>query len=367
MKVLLVGEYSNVHHTLAQGLRALGHDVTLATDGDGWKNYPRDIDLKRPEDASLWSKFCYGLQLERAFARLNRYDVVQLINPIFLPLRAERIMRYYRRLRSRTKKLFVGAFGIDYYYAQAALDGHTYRYSDFMVGQTPHLFEDCATWIADWVEGGKGQVCREVMADCDGIVAGLYEYHAAYARVYPEKLAFIPFPIATSPDKGRVRGTSDGPVRFFIGIQRHRSLYKGTDVMWRALERTASAFPERCEVVRVENVPFAEYCRLMDKSDVILDQIYSYTPAMNALEAMARGMVVVGGGEPENYAILGIDGPRPIINVQPYERSVYEALCRLVRHPDAIPTLSRQSMAYVRRHHDVRQVARQYVDFWTRR
>ena len=38
MKILLIGEYSNVHHTLALGLKALGHEVTVASDGDGWKN-----------------------------------------------------------------------------------------------------------------------------------------------------------------------------------------------------------------------------------------------------------------------------------------------------------------------------------------
>ena len=47
MKILLLGDYSNVHATLAAGLRALGHEVTLASDGDGWKGYARDIDLKR--------------------------------------------------------------------------------------------------------------------------------------------------------------------------------------------------------------------------------------------------------------------------------------------------------------------------------
>ena len=47
MKILLLGEYSNVHATLARGLRALGHQVTVASNGDFWKNYPRDIDLAR--------------------------------------------------------------------------------------------------------------------------------------------------------------------------------------------------------------------------------------------------------------------------------------------------------------------------------
>ena len=47
MKILLIGEYSNVHATLATGLRELGHQVTVISNGDFWKNYPRDIDVTR--------------------------------------------------------------------------------------------------------------------------------------------------------------------------------------------------------------------------------------------------------------------------------------------------------------------------------
>ena len=47
MKILLIGEYSRVHLTLAEGLRSMGHEVVVASAGDGFKNYPRDIDLSR--------------------------------------------------------------------------------------------------------------------------------------------------------------------------------------------------------------------------------------------------------------------------------------------------------------------------------
>ena len=49
MKILLLGEYSNVHATLAKGLRKLGHKVTVASNGDLWKGYERDIDLARKD------------------------------------------------------------------------------------------------------------------------------------------------------------------------------------------------------------------------------------------------------------------------------------------------------------------------------
>lgn len=47
MKILLLGECSNLHWTLAQGLRRLGHDVTVASDGSRWMDNKRDIDLSR--------------------------------------------------------------------------------------------------------------------------------------------------------------------------------------------------------------------------------------------------------------------------------------------------------------------------------
>lgn len=53
MRILLLGEYSNVHATLAAGLRRLGHEVVVASNGDFWKDYPRDTDLSRNAGA-LW-------------------------------------------------------------------------------------------------------------------------------------------------------------------------------------------------------------------------------------------------------------------------------------------------------------------------
>ena len=47
MRVLLFGEYSNLHATLATGLRELGHQVLVVSDGTRWRNYELDISLMR--------------------------------------------------------------------------------------------------------------------------------------------------------------------------------------------------------------------------------------------------------------------------------------------------------------------------------
>ena len=84
MKILLLGEYSNVHATLAEGLRALGQEVVLASEGDNWKNYPRDIDLYR-ESSSTWCGIKTYLKIKTLMPQFENYDVVQIINPVFLP------------------------------------------------------------------------------------------------------------------------------------------------------------------------------------------------------------------------------------------------------------------------------------------
>ena len=87
---------------------------------------------------------------------------------------------------------------------------------------------------------------------------------------------------------------------------------------------------------------------------------------MNALQAMNMGIVVVGGGEEENYEILGERELRPIINVQPDEDDVYRQLEWLVLHPERIAQLKRDSIEYVRRHHDSLKVAQRYLEAWSK-
>ena len=85
---------------------------------------------------------------------------------------------------------------------------------------------------------------------------------------------------------------------------------------------------------------------------------------MNALQAMTQGLVVVGGGEEEHYQILGEERLRPIVNVMPNEDSVYNEIVRLIKKPELIEVLSRQSIEYIKKHHDYISVAKKYLDLY---
>ncbi|MBR6445313.1 MAG: glycosyltransferase family 1 protein [Prevotella sp.] len=361
MKILLLGEYSNVHWTLAEGLRTLGHEVTVASNGDFWKNYPRDIDLARKPTKIGGIRLL--LRLIRLLPKFKNYDIVQLINPMFVELKAERIRPFYNFLRRNNRRIVLGAFGMDYYWVSTCINEKPLRYSDFNIGDELRTDKNALAERADWLGTAKERLNRHIADDCDGIVTGLYEYDVCYRPHFPEKTEFVPYPIVlnTQTEVAEEKGQK---IRLFIGINRERSEYKGTDIMLRAAREIARKYPEKVELKIAESVPFAEYQHLMDESDAILDQLYAYTPAMNALLAMSKGIICVGGGEPENYEIIGETELRPIVNVGPTYESVFHELEQLVLHPERIPELQRQSVEYIRRHHDHLKVARQYEKFY---
>ena len=373
MKILLLGDYSNVHCTLAEGLKALGHSCVVASDGDHWKDYPRDIDLQR--SFGVGGNVSYLYRLLRALPKFRGYDVVQLINPVFLELKAERIYPFYRYLRRYNRKVVMGAFGMDYYWVKVNSELCPLRYSDFnMDGHVRHD-EQAELFRREYLGTPKGKLCQMIAADCDGIVASPYENWATYDAVpsLRGKMRFIPFPVkmpeaasatASAADGACGQAPAAGRLRLFVGISRARSAYKGTDIMLAAARAVQDKYPERLEIRVVEGVPFDQYQRMMDSSDAILDQLYSYTPAMNALLAMSKGIVNIGGGEPESYEILGERELRPIVNVEPNFESCFREIERLVLHPELVARLKRESVEYVVRHHDYIRVAREYVDFY---
>ena len=360
MRILLLGDYSNVHATLAEGLRALGHECVVASDGDKWKDYPRDIDLRR--EFGLRGNVSFVWRLMKALPKFRGYDVVQLINPVFFELKAERLAPFYRYLRRNNGKMVLGAFGMDYYWAYVNSFERPLRYSDFNFADCMRTDREAEVYRNDWIGTSKERLNRLIANDCDGIVAGLYEYWVTYRR-FEEKMRFIPFPIkpATVELSG---GEVHYPVSVFVGISKKRSAYKGTDIMLAAAKAVQERHPDKLRLQIADGVPFAQYQHMMDSSDAILDQLYSYTPAMNSLLAMSKGIVNIGGGEPENYEILGEKDLRPIVNVQPTFESCYEAIENLVLHPEKLPMLKRQSIEYVGKHHDYIKVARQYLDFY---
>ena len=381
MRILLLGEYSNVHRTLRDALRRQGHDVLLISDGDGWKDYPRDIDLSRHREGPLGS-VGYVYRLLRLLPRMRGFDVVQLINPDLLHLKPRWNRWLFDYLRRHNHIVSVGCFGDDYYVIRRSQKDYVEQrstacqyleYSDFYAQGRVINHPLNEQRIAQWIHGPKAALTQYVMRQADCLVACLYEYYKVYdTPEFSSRLYYIPLPVEVSASDVPSQEASavNAPVKVLLAVQKRRASMKGTDQMEPLLQRLAAEYPDRIQLQRIESVPFAEYCRLLDEADVVVDQLYSYTPAMNALEAMSRGKVVVSGGEEAYYVFQEQADPamphlRPIVNLRPFEHEQnYQRLCEALLAPDHVQVLQRQSRQFVRQWHDADRVAADYVRMW---
>ena len=363
MKILLLGEYSNLHSTLADGLRQLGHQVTVASDGDGFKDYPRDIDLKRNSSGIIDTLGAIGKVIWN-LQNFKGFDIVQIINPCFTTLSVGINERLYHYLRKHNKKVFLGAFGDDSFWLKACLNNTTFRYSEFYENGVKHDMDSNIRLESMWLGSDREALNTKIANDCNGIIACLPEYYMAYEPIYKNKLSYIPLPINIE----KIQNTDfilNKKICFFIGINKDRSEFKGTDRLYDSLLKLQSNYPEEVEVEAVHSVAYEKYVELMSKSNIVLDQLYSYSPAMNGLLAMAQGKILVGGGEPEVYQMLSEEENKPIVNIIPDNTDIYNKLESLVINRISLKEIADNSRIFVEQNHDHKKIAQQYLDFWT--
>ena len=367
MKILFAGDASNMHNCLAISLRKMGHHAVVASGGSGWMNTQRDIDLyRRP---GRLGAIAYVAKLLKNLHKMRGFDVVELSNPIFFELKPWRVKRICDYLKNHNGKIVLSALGTDEVYYMACHDGITYRYSDYRIGNQPSPYVRSEEYIRQQQDNWKADFMKRhsdyVLSHVDGVVACLWEYYAAYKPLMGEKVIHAGIPIDVQALQPHFIEHEPEKVKFFIGIQRDRNVIKGTDRLLQALEKVHAEMPDRCEMVKVESVPYDEYVACMRSSHVLLDQLYSYTPATNALLAMAQGLVAVSGAEPEYYELIGEKDNHPIVNVLPVPEDDIEQKLRWVIHnKHLLPKWSKDSRAFVEKHNDAMLVANRYLNFW---
>ena len=375
MKILLIGEASFLHNTLKKGLLERGHRVLTMSDGNGWHDAPRDIDLRRD---GRWGKLG-GLrvvwQLLRHLPQLCGNDVVQIHNYQFVPLMYRWNTLLLRFLKLTNRRVVKGCFGDDPQIFRRQAQGVP-AYSDtYWSGQLQNA-DQHRDRIAEVVEHGAEASWRKTTHMADALVACLYEYWLDYNEPpYAAKLHYVPLPIECEEmvrwcDGEMVKCVGNDapshPLTILIGLQPKRDFMKGAMKIATFVEEVARRHPGKVQIKYVEGVPYDEYMHLLAEADVLVDQLYSYTPSMNSLAAMARGTVVIGGGEEEYYEFIGEDTLRPIINVRPDvpDEENIAAIERALFTDGTLERMAQESIQFVHKYHDYRLVAKQYEQLY---
>lgn len=362
MRILFIGDYSNLHTTLAQELKALGHEVHVLSDGCGHMKVPTDIYLKR--EKGFFNSFRYLFDIFSLLPRLKDYDVVQMINTNFLSLKPTKIKYFYDRLKEQNRSMFLTLAGNDYYYVKACYDAKIFRYSEFKVGNefTPghkanpgHMY--------GWISNINKHWAEYLLNDITGAVAVLPEYVMPVNDLLGEKLAFSNLPINFS-QLPAPQSFMDDKVNILVGMRSGYEEMKGSKILYKIAKELEEEHPDKVKLHLAKDLPFNDFINLLSKSDIVLDQLYGYSPAMTALYAMSMGKLVGTGGQPEYYEAIGNPEEQPLLSLTPFDTDIKERLVKLINNREEIIRRGKASRKIALENNDSKVVAQRFLNHW---
>ena len=377
MKILLIGEYSNLHNSLKQGLVKNGHNVVLLGNGDGFKNYDADILIKSSFFekkllkiiAKIVDRFT-GISLNEIelFIRslfkiktLKEFDVVQLINERAFKTspRMEKIL--LKQLVQNNKKIFLLACGVDNNSLKYAIE-KKFRYSIL----TPY-FENSSQkkeykQTLKYLSPGYSRLSKYVRNIVSGIISSDLDYHIPYSGT-EKYLGMIPNPINIDKLK-KSDSLKRNKIQILHAINSKNKIKKGNKIFEKSLSIVEKKYSDKIKVVRTIDNPYSSHIKNVEDCDILLDQVYAYDQGYNALEAMALGKVVFTGAEVEWAEYYNIKEDMVAINALPDVSKIVDKLSWLIENPIHLENISKNARKFIEEHHNYKNIALKYVANW---
>lgn len=356
MKILLFGEYSGFFNCLKDGLLQLGHNVFLASNGDGFKNFPSDFRWdKTLKVGDRYKQFVFASNIWWHRDLFKGYDIVMLISSSNISTFRQVNDPLYKYLIRNNGNVYLSGCGdtkitFDYWYNSDT------KYRSYYEGT---LIDDPSYWY----KGNKRNVRQweeELLSLVKGYIPIWYEYAEPYRQYSCLKKA-IRIPVQINSQEYKPNIVKNDKVVFYHGINRE---CKGTRFIRKAFERMQKEYGEHAEFILAEKLPFDEYMKVIEKANVIVDDANSYSIAMNGLFSLLKGKLVMGGAEPVANKELGIDGVNPVFNINPDVDQICETIRFIIDHRDGIQGLGLKGRQFVENYHDSVKIAQEYVQLW---
>lgn len=344
MKILLLGEFSGVHNNLKKGLHELGHQVTLANNGDSFKKFSQDLHIS-PFNGRYFGKIFNVLYFFFNIRMFVGYDIVQFINPFALPY-------YYRFFGISNivfkfnKKVVYYACGTDpaYISIKEKLDYFPFNDEEIIKKQNGYnRFDMRASY-------------NSFLQNIDKIIPSSYSYALGY---WNNKKLCKPIPLPASGHYAAETKPAAAKRKILFGVTRKG--FKGADYIIQALNRIKKSHPDKVEITIVERLPFAEYKKKLQDCDILIDQCKSYGYGMNALFAMEQGVIVLSGSEKETLKYSNLENC-PVINITPCVKQIEEEITRLINYSEIdLCKLKKLSLDYAKHTHGLQIITNLFV------
>ena len=376
MRILLIGEFSRLHNSLKEGLVALGHEVIIVANGDGFKNYPVDLSTKAkwcetklgniPRQLIFrLTKFDiarieFGIRFYLHLDKLKNFDLVQLINesPIQTTSRFERFL--LKKIFAQNKKSFLLCCGVDYLVAKHLIEKKE-RYSIMNPYFENSKSKKEFSYILNFLSNNHKKTHDLVYQNIVGVICSDMDYLLPMQK-HPKYLGLVPNPINTDAIKFSELKIED-KIIIFLGINRGTYYTKGIAFFEKALEIIKVKYSSKIEIVIAENLPYQTYINQYNRAHIILDQVYSFDQGYNALEAMAKGKVVFTGAENEFTQYYNLT-EKVTINALPDVDYLINELEHLINNPNEIIAIGTRARNFIEKEHNYIEVANKYLSKW---
>ncbi len=364
MKILMLGDYSNLHACLAKELRSRGHEVTLVSDRGIYMQTDADVELKRPSGFLGGVRYLYKVMAH--LADWKGYDVVQLINPQFLSLKPSKLRIIYDILKKNNRSVFLTLCSNDYFFVKDCVDTDLFRFSEFRIGKELTPLVKCDPLReTGWLIPSHASYTTHLYDTIDGAMSVLPEYDmSARQHMDPKKLVFTNLPIELEALE-YTEMDFDSPVKILIGMRGNMEIQKGTARLLDICRELEGEMEGHLEVKVVKNLSLEKYLEELRKSHIVIDQLYSYSPATNALQTMALGRITASGGQQEYYEYIK-EASRPIFCLSPLEKEeeIKDRLRSLVLDRARMKKMAEEGRLLAMKHNDVRNIAPLFEMHW---
>lgn len=354
MKILLLGEFSGLHKNLKEGLVEIGHDAVVAAHGDGFKKVPCDISLDS-KLSGVFKKIDSRFKPLYSLNKLTDYDVVHLVNPFIFDMKYFPRDYFFRKIIENNDKFFLSGAGDDAFFWRHGRKNLKYGpFNDFLE------YDHRSNFFHMDTQKAYDFNCK-LLNSANGLIPIMYEYEMSYEG-NPKRLNTIPIPMNMKKIEYRDNIVNNKLV-IFHGLNRYG--FKGTRHVEEAFDYLRKKYPNDLELVIDGQMPLDEYLQLMQRTNIVIDQMYSHSLGVNGIYALAMGKVVMGGAEPESLKSLGVDDS-PVINLKPNAQSIIGEIEKLLDRRDQIIELGFQSRCFAEEVHSHTKVARQYIETWSK-
>ena len=377
MKILLLGEYSNLHNSLKQALINMGHEVLLVCNADGFKKYETDILIKSHLEDYLLFKLIARLfvrifkinifeieiylRAKKIVNKLQGFDVVQLINENSFKTSPLLEIKLLKQIFKNNNKVFLLSCGVDSVSVKYAMSKKL-KYSIL----TP-LFENASLKkkykpILKYERENYLALGKFVQENVNGIISSDLDYHIPYFNK-KKYLGMIPNPI--NIQKIKYYGINKSKkLSILHAINSRNKIKKGNKFFEEALKIIDKKFKSKINIITTYNLTYKEHLENLKKCDILLDMVYAYDQGYNALEAMAMGKIVFTGAEEEWLKLYNIKEDTAVINAVPNTIRIIEKLVWLIENPKMLKSISANARKFIEKNHDFEKIAAKYIKTW---